>query len=308
MVGQVSGRPIFAHALLEPIADQLNQESRRLDQESFIRAAASIVARQLNEVILNELFLAEAEASLTTQQQQGLFHFLRDFQERMQAEARGSRSLLEQKTQEEGMTPEEFKELERNRLLIGNLINQKIEPRVIVSWRDIEREYERRRHEFNPASTVTLARLSLSKGEHAELIEAVNSRLAAGESFETVTASLDAELVSVMDPLPMASRDVSDIEIAEIYKPHLKGLQAGETTGAIERENRTVWLHVVKVEQPPPRSLYDVQRQLESELYLRRRAEERAEYIKSLFEKGIYSELDEMSRRVLAVALVRYGR
>ena len=36
--------------------------------------------------------------------------------------------------------------------------------------------------------------------------------------------------------------------------------------------------------------------------------EERSRYIRSLFDKGIYSELDEMSRRVLTVAIMRYGQ
>ena len=50
------------------------------------------------------------------------------------------------------------------------------------------------------------------------------------------------------------------------------------------------------------------QRQLAQELYVRRRDEQRQIYMRSLFEKGIYDELDEMLRRVLTVAVMRYGR
>jgi hypothetical protein len=73
------------------------------------------------------------------------------------------------------------------------------------------------------------------------------------------------------------------------------------------RDN-TVWIYVAKISQPPPRSLYDVQRQLAQELMIKRQNEEYGRYIRSLFDRGIYSELDEMSRRVLTVAIMRYGQ
>jgi hypothetical protein len=311
VVGQVSGRPIFADDLLEPIADQLRQESERLDRRTFTERAVQIVTGRLTEVVVNELFLAEAEATLTTQQQQGLLYFLKELQEKELAEQGGLRSLFEKKTQQEGLTPEEFLALERDRMLIDNLIREKISPRVIVSWKDIEREYERRRGEFNPPSRVTLQRLSLETTQ-PQLIEQVKSRLEAGESFSTVAefvARSDDAAVVTLDPYPMGPGGMSDIEgLADIYKPHLESLAEGQTTKPIEREGRIVWLHVLRIEQPPPRSLYDVQRQLSNELHIRRFSEQKEKYVRSLLDRGIYSELEEMSRRVLEVAIVRYGR
>ncbi|MCI0362513.1 MAG: hypothetical protein L0Y44_10100 [Phycisphaerales bacterium] len=309
LVGQVSGRPIFADSLLEPIADQLRRESERLTTQQFVQQAAQIVNARLNEVVLSELFLAEAQAALTPQQQQGLLAFLKAFRERTLAEGFGSLSQRERELQQEqGISVDEYVELERNRVLIANLINEKIEPRVIVSWKDVQREYERRKAEFNPPAKVTLRRIRLSNDQPQE-IERVKSRLAAGDDFASVAESAGESNGGLWDAdFPIGPGGISDIDINEAYKPYLSGLSAGQTTEAIEHDGRTIWLHIDKIDQPAPRGLYDLQRQLAEELYFRRRAEQRDRYIKSLFDKGIYSELEEMSRRVLLVALMRYGR
>jgi len=68
------------------------------------------------------------------------------------------------------------------------------------------------------------------------------------------------------------------------------------------------WLHVVAIQQQPGKTLLDVQRQLYSELKVRRQTEEREKYIRTLLSRGIHDELDEMARRVLTVALLRYAR
>jgi hypothetical protein len=307
VVGQVSGRPIFADAILEPLADMLRQEATRLSPEEFGMFAAEKVNDRLNEVILTELFIAEAEAALTEDQQKGLLALMRDFQERKLAEQRGSRSLLERELGLEGMTPEQLVELEKNKYLIMNLINEKISPRVIVSWRDIEREYERRKAEFMPRGIVTFRRIRVSSDDAAS-IEKVKTRLAAGDSFASIASDLGIADGGLWESFTMNSEDVSDIEIVDAYKPFLKGLAEGQTTDAIDREGRTQWLHVDKIERTGGKTLYDVQHQLASELLFRRNAEERRRYVDSLFSKGIYSQLEEISRRVLAVALMRYGR
>ena len=307
VIGQVSGRPIFADTILEPIADQLRQEAAHRTMQEFGPVAAQIVNDRLNEVILTELFIAEAEAALTEEQQKGLLALMRDFKERKLAEKRGSRSLLEKELGLEGMTPEQLVELEKNRMLIMNLINEKISPRVIVSWRDVEREYERRKGEFMPRGKVTFRRIRLSTSDSAAIAQ-VSSRLEAGDAFADVATDVGMSDGGLWETFTMNSDDVSDIEIVDVYKPFLKGLAQGQTTAPIEREGRTQWLHVDRIDRGGGKTLYDVQRQLTNELYMRRNAEERKRYIDSLFSKGIYSELEEMSRRVLAVALMRYGR
>ena len=97
-------------------------------------------------------------------------------------------------------------------------------------------------------------------------------------------------------------------DINEAYRPYLKDLAEGQTTKPIQRGSSTLWFHVERIERTPAKSLFEVQRQLQSELTARRNAEERERYIRSLLDKGIYTQVEEMHRRVLVVALMRYGR
>jgi hypothetical protein len=310
LVGQVSGRPIFADALLAPIAEQLRSErAQSATPREFELRAKRIVDNRLRDVVLNELFLAESESSLTQQQQQGLLAFLRNLRERTIAESLGSVSQREQQLQaEQGLTLDQYLAARKDEVLIQTLLMQKVQPRVIVSWKDVQREYNRNKERFNPPALVTLKRIRLSTITQAKLIEQVKGRLQRGDSFDAVAASLDSSSVRTLDALPMKSADVSDIDIIDAYKPFLKGLREGQTTQPIAQQNDTVWLHVAKIERQPRRSIYDVQRQLINELERRRREEQQQKYIRSLFEKGIYDQLDQMSQRVLTVALLRYGR
>jgi hypothetical protein len=315
VIGQVSGRPIFVDEFLDPVADQLRQEGERLPQTEFIEQARRIIHDRLMDVVLNELFLAEAEAALTPQQKMGLLAFLKDFQEKTIAERGGTTFGAQQKiAQEEEMTLEEFQEVQKSEVLIKNLLYERIQPRVIVSWRDIEREYERRRGEFNPPAQVTIQRLRLDSQTQKDLIEQVKGELAAGKNFTSVIEQLD--LSGSVAPLGQGALAMGPGGLAEIpdisadYKPALAKIspEPGQTTEAIELSGRTVWLHIEKVEQPGAKSIYDVQEQLVGQLRARREFEERQKYINSLFEKGIYEEIDVMLRNALAVAVLRYSR
>jgi hypothetical protein len=316
VIGQVSGRPIFADELLEPISDQLQRESERLSAAEFMQRARSIIHERLVQVVLNELFLAEAEASLTEQQKMGLLAFLKDLQEKNIAERGGTLFGAQQKiAREQEMTIEQFEEAQKNELLIRNLLYERIQPRVIVSWRDVQREYELRRSEFNAAAQVTLRRLTLNNAEQNELIEQVKSRMLAGNSFDSIVEDLSLqEYVSAVGggegKFTMTSANLGDLQVADAYKAALAKLktEAGQTTEALEVRGDTLWLHVASIDQSAGRTLFDVQEQLIGELRARREEEERDKYVRTLFEKGIYDELDAMSRRVLAVAILRFGR
>jgi hypothetical protein len=104
---------------------------------------------------------------------------------------------------------------------------------------------------------------------------------------------------------------MSDVQIGmEAVKTQLAGLSPGQTSPMFEVGPRTWWVHVVSVEGGESRSLYDpeVQRQLYTELYNRRSAEERERYIKTLLDKGVYDDMDAMRLKLVRIAIVRYAR
>ena len=308
LVGQVNGRPIFANDFFLPIADQLRALGRRSTQREFLSQAQPIIMEHLRQIVLNELFLAEAQSQLTVEQQQGIFAWMRHIRETTIAESGGTRTGTRQQLQErEGMSIDEFVAARRDMALLQQLRRDKIEPRVIVSWRDVQREYQRRWDEFNPPATLSLARIRLSTDAQVETIEQVKQRLADGEPFAEIAASLDqAEDGRAWQTFQMGAGGIEDISLADRIKQHIIHLQVGETSEPFQHGSSTWWLHIAGIDQPEGRSLYEVQREIQASLHNRRFNEEMNNYIETLFEQGIYDELDSMLLQLLEIATVRY--
>lgn len=311
LIGQVNGRPIFADEFFEPIEAQLQAASQRMNTQEFAQQAVQIVSTRLLEVVQNELVLAEAEAGLTQEERKGIFAFMRYLQEDVIAkEGSGTRGETERRLrEEEGVSLEEYLELEKNKALISKLIFEKIRPRVIVSWRDIEREYERRKDEYQPPALVTLSRIRLDTREQTRQIEQVRERLEAGEDFAAVAESLGFENGGEWMKVEMGPGGVEDMQLNPEIISNLEDVDIGHTSNSFPVGSSTWWLHVANVEQPPQRSIYDpqVQRELTRYLYNVRFREQHDRYIQSLLDRGIFDELDEMRSRLVTIAMVRYA-
>ncbi len=195
--------------------------------------------------------------------------------------------------------------------MVEELRRRKIDPRVIVSWRDIEREYLRRYDEFNPPAAVTLALIRLHTVDQAELIEQVQDRLSGGESFAAIAEELGFSGGGVWATFRMGPGGITDIDVTDQIKGVLAGLEEGRTSEPFAQGPSTLWLHVVSLQRPPARSLYEdpqVQRILRNEIHRRRGEEQWKRYINSLLEHGIDDELAVMEDRLYEIALQRYGR
>lgn len=310
MVGQVNGRPIFADSFFEPIEDRLMAISQRTTRREFIAHSTEIVREHLREILLNELFLAEAESQLTSEQQQGLFAFMRAMREEEIARGGGARSAADQRLRErEGVTVEEYIEASRDIMLLRELQRKKIQPRVIVSWRDIEREYQRLYKEYNKPATAKISRVRLSTEREAELIEEVQQRIAAGEPFSEIARSLGNEDGGAWQEFTMGESGLAGIPLSENLLKHVVNLEVGETSEPFEVGRSTWWLHLAEIDQPRGRSLYDsdVQRELSNYLHNRRFNEEMNKYIHRLMEHGIHDQFNEMHERLVMIAVQRYG-
>ena len=109
LIGQVNGRPIFADEILAPIMDQLNAEYQRQPWSRFQQLVFQLVSQQLKSVLYNELFLAEARATMSEQEQTGFLAWMNNFRgeeigRRGGVQAEANRQLLA----EEGKTIDEF--------------------------------------------------------------------------------------------------------------------------------------------------------------------------------------------------------
>jgi hypothetical protein len=151
LVGHVNGRPVFADAFLEPIEDRLlraAEDNHGVERELAFR---KIINDWLQDVVTNELLLAEAQASLSFDEQRGLFAWLRMMYDEEIRRGGGTRSGAEQRRRQSGENLDSYLGEQKDMVLIHQLQQSKIQPRVIVSWRDSEREYQRRYSTRSPS-------------------------------------------------------------------------------------------------------------------------------------------------------------
>ncbi|HWB19822.1 MAG TPA: peptidyl-prolyl cis-trans isomerase [Phycisphaerales bacterium] len=317
VIGQVSGTPIFADKFFEPIADQLISESNRLDRANFMVSARRIVLEHLKAVVLNQVFLSEAVSSLTADEQKGLFYFLNQVKERIRNEALGQPSLADKESLEKyGMTADQRAQAIRDSSLINKLINERITPRIIVSWRDVENEYKLHEAEFNPPGSVTLSLMQFTLPADADKFADAQKHLADGEPFAQVADSLGFSKSGVFDTFKTGPGGISDIQVKREIRDALTGLSEGQTSAPIKLDSsdpkntteRMVLVHVDKVDLQASKSIYDVQHEIYKKLYDERATQERNRFIRSIMAKGNYDEIDMMADRLVRVAVERYGK
>jgi len=311
LIGQINGRPVFADDILLPVEDQLVALSQRVNTtEEFMAEATGIVGVRLMDVVQSELILSEAVTSLTDEQQQGLLFYIRNMREEEVARRSGNRQEAErQLLEEEGKTLDEYLDLQKDQALIYDILRRKIRSRIVVSWHDIKREYERHFDEFNPPASVSLSLIRLTN-DQAALIDEVHGRLTAGEDFADV-----AEFAGMRDRgrwqvFNVGPGGLTDIPINDAYKPYLEGLGPGQTTKAIDLNGRTMWFHIAEVTRPEGRSLYDpeVQQMLDARIRQQRMAQEQSRYLLTLVRRSAtQDDMDQMLDRLLAIAMLRYS-
>ena len=311
LVGQVNGRPVFANAFLEPIADRLLSAAALRDRVEGRRVFVELVRLSFKDLVDNELIVADAESKLSPEQQQGLFAWLRSFQEETIAERGGSRAAAEASLEaEESQTLEQFVQQKRDIALVRRLMNERIEPRTIVSWRDIVQEYERRRAEFNPPPVLKLGRIRLNPRTDADAIAKVKAMAAEGKKVSASAAELKLPDGGLWQTFDYPPDGIAGMPFTDATKERLTGLGIDVPSAPLEQRELVVWLGILALDRPPSRSLFDrdVQLQLRAELEGRRRAIERQRYLDSLRSRWVTDEIGEMERRLVEIALERYWR
>jgi len=310
LVGHVNGRPIFADEFLEPIEDRLQRAAEQHRGLELDRTFLSIINEWLRETVLNELILAESEASLSEQEQMGLFAMLDRVYDEEIRKGGGTKSGAERRRQREGDELDQYLGKQKDLVLIDHLRMAKIQPRVVVTWRDIEREYQRRYEDFNPAATVTLARIRINTETQAALIDEVTNRLAAGASFAVIAEERGFDDGGLWETFEAGPGGITDIQVSPAMKEALAGLVAGDTSPPFQLGSGTLWLHVVALRQPRSLSIYDpgVQMSLKNAIHSHRSQVEWQRYIESLLEEGVHDDLEEMAERLFDIAMTRYGR
>ena len=309
LVGQVSGRPVFASEFFESMDARLQAESRREGRREFLVGLREQVAEALRDTIRDELLLAEFEATLSPAQRQGLATFVQGIRQNLIRRGGGSTELANQLLiREEGLTLEEKVEAESRQQLVRQMVGQLLRDRAWIPWRDVRRAYLRDLDEYRPPPTARY-RVIMAPADDAERLAAIQRELQAGRDFGAI-----AESYSVFRPeqrgryeVRVAQGGLAETEVFAdaILNDRATALSAGETVGPFEWSSRRVWMTLESVDAEGV-SLYEAQDEILSELRQQRLLEVQAEFFGELEQRGSLSDVERMRNELFRLGAERY--
>ena len=311
LVGQINGRPIYADEFLLPIADRIIRlaSDPNVPRPAAVREIEKLVASRFNDVVDSELIIAEAESSLSPEMQQGIFGWLQSIQEQTIAERGGTRATAEASIGEEfQITLDEFLEQRKTVALAMNLLRKRVEPRAIVSWRDIEQEYRRRWSDYNPPAIMRIGRIRFSKTRQAEEIERVTALISEGKSFQEIASELKIPDEGVWLQVELPKNGIEGTTLSPAIKELLDGLKIDSVSPPLDQTAFKSWFTVLDISHPEGESIYTTAVQIQLKSYLRdlRERQERERYISTLRSRWINDDINKMQLRLIRIAKDRY--
>ncbi len=346
LVGQVNGRPIYANNVLDTLADKIEAEAKRLSRTELTnqirlalfyqtdRMGTIVRGGRVYDLVINDLLLSEAMSGMTKEQSYGLIAIVGQMRDDLASSEGGSQTQLRQMLAEQaGISVEEYIDFQRDQILIDALNRKKIWPKVNVTWRDIQREFEQvslggevvteeedveRTNTILAAmrsgallgniqeakGTVTLGRITLKKDDPR--VREVTLGFANGLSFQDVSEIAGVSNGGVWETFDMGIGGISDIKIGQAIKNYLSNATEGDVLEPFELGSSVVWLAVLDVKQPV--SLYNrrIQIELSNALRWSQFQRERERYVESLWGEGSIEEVKAMADRVTNIAVRRY--
>ncbi len=314
LVGQINGNPVYASRFFRDtkLDAALAGLVVKLKNDAAWKAEArTAIRRALLDKIRDELVLAEARSSLTPEQRKGLLFFLEQLRTELISGSGGSEAVVDESLQErEGKNLDEKVQEDLETKLVQREIYQRVASKIIVSWKDVQLEYERRFAEFNPAPVATL-RMIWVPTDKPEVVQEFTQALGAGTAFKELAQRAENQFNS--GQAGVAERTLKDGVYADTeFFPNkelndaAKSLSPGGIVGPIAYQRRTAWVHLESINTPTPKSLYDVQLQLDREIKERRFREESEKYLTRLMNSGSFSDVNEMTDKLVAIASDRY--
>lgn len=309
LVGQINGRPIFANDFFNSIEDNLlrivanpNQQQARAQMEQLIR-------ERFMQLVNSELVLAEAESRLSPEMKLGVLAWLRELQETTIAQRGGSRSAAEETLRDEtGMTVEQFVETRKNSALADDLLRRKVQPRVIVSWRDVERRYDLNREQYSPDPLYRVGRIRLTKTVQQEKIDQVTKMFAEKKSFAEVAAAVGVPNGGYWTDFRVSNGKMVLKDLTDDVQAALAPLLPGMVSAPVEQRTSITWFSIIGSEVPPSVSIFDpmLQLRLRTQINAERNQVEQQNYLMSLRRRWLSTSIQKMELRLQKMARDRY--
>mgnify|MGYP006426233715 FL=1 len=345
LVGQVNGRPVYANTVLDPVADQISAlaiKLTRTELENYIRKAlyqeqetmgVTMRGGRMYELVVTDLLLSEAIGGLSKEQSIGLIAIVKRMRNDYASTHGGSQSQAREAIEREsGVTVDKFLRSQRDQILIDALYREKIWPKVSVTWRDIQREFEQlsvsesAEAEISQSRTnaildglqrqlslisieeakgsITIGRISVPKDD--ERIDLIHEAFSNGASFDEVAEMVGAADGGVWEVFELHEGGIETTSASQKVKEHLAGTEVGEVKEPLELGRNLMWLAVLEIQHPV--SLYnrDIQIAMQNTLRWLQFNREKDRYVESLWGDGTLEELKKMAESVTAIAVQRY--
>ena len=202
LVGQVNGKPLYASEFLKTREDRIITIAASPNRVQARDQVVQMISEAFDQYVNNMLIISEAEAMIPKEGQEGVLAWLKDLQEKEIANRGGSRADAQRSIEEEfpGTTIEEFMNRQKNQALAGDLLRRRVQPRTIVSWRDVERLYDQNSATYNPLPSIRIGRIAISKSNQAN-VDKVNASFAQGKTFAQVAAEIGARYLFPLEAL-----------------------------------------------------------------------------------------------------------
>ena len=312
LVGQINGKPLYASEFLRSREDRIINIAAKTERNAARLEIIQVISEAFDQTVNNSLIISEAEAMIPAEGQAGVLAWLKDLQEKEIANRGGSRADAQRSIEEEfpGTTIEEFMNRQKNQALAGDLLNRRIRPRTIVSWRDVERLYDVNSAAYNPLPTIRIGRIAVLKSNQAQ-VDQIKASFAQGKSFSQVSKELNLENDGLWREIKIPQGGIDAIpDIVDEMKSRIKGLAINKIDGPTETKTQVTWMTLLSEQQVRARSIFDPQLQLQ----LRRQIEgqrysiEQQHYFQSLRTRWVASDLESMKARLISITLNRYFR
>ena len=312
-VGDVNARPVFASAFLDTMGERLRAEAVKRPPDEWRAWARKEITDRLNQFIRDELLRAEAMQRLSPEQKLGFLAFMEMMRKDLFARTGGSQAAArEELMAERGINDDQWLREREKEELIRFQISAEVDPRVVVSTRDMRLTYEKYQDVFNPAPRALFRIIRIPKARvDADLAE-VDKRLKAGEAFTEVAKSelnsfKRAEAGQVSDKPPEIKGAISEgTWFADgVRNNAARQLTPGNWIGPYRAGEDVEYLALDAIEVVQT-SFYDSQMLIEDRLRSARREQELTRYVERLKQQASFTQVDEMAARLVEIAAERY--
>ncbi len=302
LVGQVAGKPIYAHHVLDGLEAQLQTLGRREPLPVFRDRARELIQQKIQGLVQDALILDEANRDLDERQRMGIRGFIEfQRQELLRRYGQGSQALAQRNLIEQtGSGIQQTLDDIRDRVLIRSYLERNLDPLINVDRRDIERYYRDHHAAFNPPAQRNVNIIYTLNQREATWVQ---EQLKSGAPFTDLALDQRNAYPGKADLYTFEG----DSAFGPVVDPALLDLEPGGWVGPLETRGRFYFLYLHELTQEPGRTLMDAQVDIERTLRDRQSFELRRDFGQRLRERASVSDEQRMTEAVLAIAQARYA-